>query len=346
MNLKIDMKENRIIEEILKEKRVVFITTKNIDYIRNVQEIDSLKKNAASVKIIGNKGKSYLTRILYVYVTLLFQNFEPWDVVFVGFAPQLVIPFFKWKWKSKIVIQDFFISLYDTFVQDRKKVKKGGLAAKFLWRIDRYTLKNSDYIITDSKEDRKFFEEEFQIKDKNFYVLYLEADTDIYFPRKFEKKSGKYEVLYFGSILPLQGADIVLDAFSGFYGEEDIYFYFIGPVGRRYRKPIQENIEYINWLSQEDLAEYIARVDLCLAGHFSSKIDKAKRTIPGKAYIYEAMEKRMVLGDCPANRERYPEHGKLTEYVPMGDAGKLEECIRRCKRSYSRINRKPAGAKD
>ena len=46
-----------------------------------------------------------------------------------------------------------------------------------------------------------------------------------------------------------------------------------------------------DWLPQEKLAEYIDMADLCLAGHFNAAVEKASRTIPGKAYIYQAMGK-------------------------------------------------------
>ncbi|MCR4850787.1 MAG: hypothetical protein K5870_05960 [Lachnospiraceae bacterium] len=53
-------------------------------------------------------------------------------------------------------------------------------------------------------------------------------------------------------------------------------------------------ILHIDWLSQEDLARLIAISDICLAGLFNHRIDKAFRTIPGKAFIYEAMNKRLL----------------------------------------------------
>ena len=100
----------------------------------------------------------------------------------------------------------------------------------------------------------------------------------------------------------------------------------IGDVGNKYQKPESANIEYIPWLSQEKLAEYIAMADVCLAGHFNKEIDKAHRTIPGKAYIYQAMEKRIILGDSRANRELFSESDQ-NYFVPMGDAQALADLI-------------------
>ena len=82
-----------------------------------------------------------------------------------------------------------------------------------------------------------------------------------------------------------------------------------------------------HWLSQEDLAKHIDFADLCLAGHFNASIEKAKRTIPGKAYIYRAMEKPMILGENSANHELYSQQEEGIYFVEMGSGEKLAEKI-------------------
>ena len=136
----------------------------------------------------------------------------------------------------------------------------------------------------------------------------------------------KHKILYFGSILNLQGVDVILEALKAFSGKENYQFYIIGPIPENMDKPELSNIKYINWLTQQELADYIANADLCLAGHFSGDISKAKRTIPGKAYIYEAMERPMILGDGPANHELFQEDDKHT-FVEMGNPEALAQAI-------------------
>lgn len=136
-------------------------------------------------------------------------------------------------------------------------------------------------------------------------------------------------ILQRASMLPLQGADIVLQAIALLEDEKDIFFQIIGPIPQKYDRPVQDNVEYIDWLEQEELAAYIANADLCLAGHFNAAIGKAHRTIPGKAYIYEAMGKRMVLGDSKANHERY-DAADGVYWTKMGDADALAGVIVQC----------------
>lgn len=293
-------------ESVIINKNVLFITTKNIDYIRNTQEIELLKDCTNELRVLYSNKKNYFLRIFEIYYKILFCSIKNFDVAFIGFAPQLVLPFFRKKLKNKIIIIDFFISVYDTMVNDRKRFAVASVAAKMCHILDENTLSKADYIISDTKAHAKYFCDEFGINSKKIDTFYLEADKTIFYPRESQKPlqlKNKFVVLYFGSILPLQGIDIILSAVDELKGRKELYFIIIGKIGNKYIKPLGDHIEYIDWVSQEKLAEYIAIADLCLAGHFNDQIEKAKRTIPGKAFIYEAMKKVMVLGENEANRE-------------------------------------------
>ncbi|MCD7813087.1 MAG: glycosyltransferase [Lachnospiraceae bacterium] len=308
-------------------QRVLFITTKNTDYIRNTQEISLLSESAAQLTVIGSKSGSYVRRLAFVYMHLLFCSMKRYDMVFIGFSPQLILPFWRWKFRQKTVVIDFFISVYDTMVCDRKKFRDGSFLARICHWLDQRTLRGADACICDTNVHGDYFSAEFEVPRELFHTLYLDADRSIYYPRKAQKPEeaqGRFVVLYFGSVLPLQGVDVIQDAMHLLAEDARFFFYFIGPVSERMTA---SNIRYIDWLSQEQLAGYIAFADLCLAGHFNAGIEKAKRTIPGKAYIYRAMDKPMILGDNPANRELFDESTEGIYFVPMGDARALADRI-------------------
>lgn len=313
-----------VIDKQIENKNVLFITTKGLDYIRNTQEVNLIRKYAASVKVIGTKDSGYLKRLVKVYWSVLTVKAKNYDVVFIGFAPQLILPVFRRKFRKCHVMIDFFISMYDTFACDRQIVKKGSPVAKIFHCIDTKTLASADRIVVDTKAHGDFFISEFGADPDKVEVLYLEADKEIYYPRKRQETAhiGAFTVLYFGSILPLQGVETVLAAAELLKDDDRIYFIVIGPVKNKAKRYEGNNIEYIDWLPQTELADKIAAADLCLAGHFNAQIDKAKRTIPGKAYIYEAMRKKMILGDNSANRELFMED-EMHYYVEMGNAAEL-----------------------
>lgn len=311
------------------KQKALFITTKNIDYLRNVQEIRLLKEQGCDVEVLYSGGKNYIKRMLDIYSKLLFKNVNYYDRVFIGFSPQLIIPLFAWKFRKKVVEIDFFISVYDTFVNDRKKIRPNSVIAKIMHKIDKMTIQRADYVVADTKAHKQYFVEEFGVEADKIHVEYLEADKEIYYPRKVEKDDkfqNKFLVLYFGSILPLQGVEVVMGAVKKLIHYKDIHFLIIGPMKGSVEKTVSDTVTYYNWLPQVELAEKIAMADLCLAGHFCPTINKADRTIPGKAYIYSAMEKPIILGDTSANHELFEEDDNIC-FVERGNAEKLAASI-------------------
>jgi len=321
------------ITTLLYNKHTLFITTKNLDYIRNAQEIKLISDHAQSCTVIGSESKSYPLRLLTVYLKLIFMSAAKFDVIFVGFAPQLVLPLFYLKFRKKYIIEDFFISMYDTLCCDRQKVKPESILGRFLHATDKLALSYADLIICDTNAHGQYFSREFQVPESRLYTLYLEADSQIYTNASSSRPNhlnNKFIVLYFGSVLPLQGIDVVLQTMTLLKDDPDIFFYFIGPIKDPEllkNKPESSNIVYIDWLPQKELTQYISQADLCLAGHFHASIEKAKRTIPGKAYIYKAMKKPMILGDNPANHELFTNDPDAI-FVEMGNPQKLAQTIK------------------
>ena len=315
---------------VISGKRVLFVATKNEDYIRIRQEEKIIREYASDSKIFVSDAKNYFVRCLKVLGSLMLTDCSKFDIVVVGFMAQMIVPFFKWKFRKSFLVVDFFISMFDTLVDDRKKIRDGSLGAKLFHMIDNNTLKAADYIISDTKTHGDFFAEEFGINRGKIHTLYLEADTSSFFPQTVEKPDNlkdKYVVLYFGSILPLQGVDVVINTVSLAKTQSpNVYFVIIGPMKNKYEVHNDANVTYIDWLDHENLAKYIAFSDLCLAGHFSKEINKAKRTIPGKAYIYSAMNKRIIFGDTPANRELFTDDDNSI-FVETGSSEKLLAAI-------------------
>ncbi len=311
---------------------VLFVTTKEASYIRNVQEIRLLKEHTAACHVIASESRSYPIRLLSVYGRLLFTRMRRFDIVFAGFAPQLVLPLWQWKFRHKKLVVDFFISCYDTLCFDRQKFQPESAAGRLLYRLDRATLARADEVYCDTAAHADYLVRTFGIKKEKCHVLYLEADRQIYHPLGLPRPKAlrdRLVVLYFGSGLPLQGTDVVLEAMRLFAGDKRFYFLYIGPIREKRLKrcrPMADNIRCIPWATQQELAAWIDRSDLCLAGHFNADIDKASRVIPGKAYLYQAMEKPMILGDNAANREVFRESGRI-RFVEMGNAGALAEGI-------------------
>ena len=264
---------------IADNRQVLFITTKNLEYIRNKQETEELKARASSLTVLGYKGESYFTRILRLYARLFFMRINDYDLIFIGFAPQLVLPLFYYRFKNKTVIADFFISLYDTVICERKKFRSNGLIAGLISRLDRVTAGKADVLIADTRAHAEYFASRFLVPREKIRILYLKADETVYYPRprvKDTEFASKYVVLYFGSILPHQGTEIILKTARILQNEKDILFDLIGPVSKMERSVCGnlENIIFTPWLSENELAQRIAAADLCLGDILTRNIQK------------------------------------------------------------------------
>lgn len=291
------------------------------------------------------------------------------DVVIIGFLPQLLLKAVKKKIAGNdacyrngaaigdgsdachktFLVAEMFLSLYDTVISDRHLFADGGVLSHLLKRLDKMTIEAADLVVTDTKANADYLSRLYDAGRDKFETLYLEADKEIY---GATYSSSSLNVLYFGSGLPLQGTDIVLDAFAmaagknvsctnNCYGNADsgiedhspryITCTYVGSTKEIPRKILDKArsnpyIEIIPWLPQNLLAKKIAQADLCIAGHFNPNIGKADRTIPGKAYIYEAMNKKMILGDTTANHEIFVEDNRHF-FVKRGDPQKLADAI-------------------
>lgn len=327
----------------LNNKSVLFVTTKNLDYIRSTQQISLLRNATKNIRVIGSKSMIYPVRVIKVWCALFFTSFKGYDVIFVGFAPQLMIPLFgkRMKRSGRNIYEDFFVSLYDTMCFDRRKFSPNSVIGKWMHRIDALALSAVDRVICDTKAHAEFFVQEFGANDEMLNVLYVEANREIYKIRGIDRRETLSRilgdhineriteskiVLYFGSVLPLQGADVVYEAMTRLAAVGGYTCVFVGPTKNLRGSFFCKDIYHINWLKQEDLAALIEVSDLCLAGHFNADIDKAKRTIPGKAFIYEVMGKTMILGDSPANREHFTEDQRHL-FVPMSDADAIVSAV-------------------
>ena len=122
--------------------------------------------------------------------------------------------FFKNFSKRDRLINDFFISNYDTYVFDRKKITNKNPRAWWKYFQDWFNFKFSKYLISDTMAHFKYWEILFGKFAGKHFVLPVLADTSIYYPSKKEINNEKIKILFYGSFIPLHGIDIILNAFS------------------------------------------------------------------------------------------------------------------------------------
>lgn len=226
--------------------------------------------------------------------------------------------FFKNFFKRDRIVNDFFISNYDTYVYDRKKITNKNPRAWWKYFQDWVNFRFSKYILSDTHEHFKYWETLFGKYQGKHFVFPVLADKEIYFPPKEEMKNEKVKILFYGSFIPLHGIDIILNALSlmeknGLEFEANI----IGK-GQMYSKMkilfdslglnnVQMNGEFIN---EKELAQQIREHDIIL-GIFGESV-KAKSVVPNKLYQAVASQKTIVTMQSDAINEFFTSTDLIT----------------------------------
>lgn len=231
------------------------------------------------------------------------------DIIFVGTACYLdVIPaYILSKLCSSELIFDSFYSLYDTIIMDRKLYDANGIIAKFIWQYEKYIYKLPDLIFVDTSENAEYLREEYDVKQRveafppGVPSLFLENLSSSKERRQGSENS--YICVFYGSFVPLQGADVIVRAAKLLENHRSIVFRMIGDGQEKVKcmdiaGPTAANIEFLPWMSVEELALQVEEADVCL-GIFGDT-GKAERVVPYKVYSYMAAGKPIITQKSPA----------------------------------------------
>jgi len=208
--------------------------------------------------------------------------------------------FFKYFSLRSHIVNDFFISNYDTYVYDRQKISKYNPRAWWKFVQDFVNFRFSKYILSDTQAHFEYWESLFGIYAGKHFVLPVLADKSIYYPSKISVEHKKVKILFYGSFIPLHGIEVILQAFK-ILEEDNIAFEakIIGN-GQTYQtmKKIYDDLslhfvqmdgKLINEIS---LAEEIRNSDIILGVFGNSK--KAESVVPNKVYQALACKKALI----------------------------------------------------
>jgi glycosyltransferase involved in cell wall biosynthesis len=278
-----------------------------------------------------------VVRALFAYLVLIcrYLRLGDHDAVVVGYLGHVdiffLMPFAKLR--RKPIVFDAFFSLYDAAILDWQLASKRSLLARLCRLLDRGACRIATLVLVDTQAQQKFFCREFQLAPKKVSWLYVGADDSLFAPVNPTSTPRPFRVLYVGNYVPLHGVPIILQA-ARLLEREGVEFCLIGenhragltgsPEDRRFA-----SLQLYPWMPLEQLRDKIAAADVCL-GIFGTS-DKAKRVIPGKAFLALAMGKPLITGDSPAARELL-EDGKNALLCPMGSSDALADTILRLKR--------------
>lgn len=207
----------------------------------------------------------------------------------------------------KNIIYDFFVSMHDSLVFDRKQINRSSIKSIFYYLKDFIHLFFSKILIFDTESDANYFLNKFKIKKSRKTILILNVLIDLNYIESIKSLNycdnlapNKKKIVFYGKYIPLQGAEIIVKS-AKILEKENIVFFMIGG-GQTKKKCVDlsislglKNIFFIDFIPYEKLIGIIKGADICL-GIFGGT-DKAMRVIPNKILDYMACSKPVITGN-------------------------------------------------
>ncbi len=221
--------------------------------------------------------------------------------------------------KRDKIINDFFISNYDTYVHDRQKISKYNPRAWWKYFQDWINFKFSKYLLSDTQEHFNYWKQLFGNFKGQHLVLPVLADKTIYYPYERNRDiNKKIEILFYGSFIPLHGIDKILKAFkilennkiefnAKIIGNGQIY----NDMYKLYKELNLKNVIMDGKLITEvELSNEIRKSDIVL-GIFGES-NKAHCVVPNKVYQALACKKALITMKSNAINEFFTQEDLIT----------------------------------
>jgi glycosyltransferase involved in cell wall biosynthesis len=214
------------------------------------------------------------------------------------------------------VVFDPLAARYETKIVDWRRKRADSPSAWWNKRIDAAAFRLADLVLADTSAHKDYYCRTYRLDPAKVEVLPLGFDDDLFKPAATARgdRPGPFQVLFFGSFLPLHGAEAIIEAARIVAGNDpEIRFVLLGegqtyPAVREAARGLK-NVVFLGRRDQRDLPALIAASDLCL-GIFG-RTEKARRVVPHKLIQSMAMGRAVVTARTSAVEEFFRDREHL-----------------------------------
>jgi glycosyltransferase involved in cell wall biosynthesis len=255
------------------------------------------------------------------------------DVYILGFRGYEIFWLVRLITLGKPLVFDHMMSPYDSLLNERAAIRKGGFLARLVYLYERSILRRSAMILTDTAAHKALFQDLFNLPAESILAVPVGADEQLFRtakPARTRDATAAFEVLFYGSFLPLHGVDIILGAAS-LLREVPIHFTLIGgyeanlpDIYRLIERLNLHNVTHTGWVDLAGLPQRIDQADVGLGGPFGNT-GQARRVVTAKTFQFLAMRKPVIVGET---EEDYGFRDKVNcLLVAQGDSPALAAAI-------------------
>ena len=232
------------------------------------------------------------------YIEALLKNIKRTNFVWVPcFRQRDILSASKWCLNKNIkLIIDPLISSWDKQTYEKKKIlnQKQSDALK---KKESFLFNKADFVLADTNLHANLFQKKLFVKKNKIFTVYVGAEDSLFniLPSKSNTKK-KFEILFYGSFLPLHGLEIIIKAAKFFGKNNDIRWILLGtgPDLNKCKVLAKDcpNIFFEDKIEYTKLASRIKKADLLL-GIFGNS-NKAGNVIPNKVFQSLASGKTVI----------------------------------------------------
>jgi len=246
------------------------------------------------------------------------------------------------------LVFDPLISAYDKQVDERGKIAPGSARAVKLLVRERSLFQRAERVLADTPAHADYFVEVLGVARERLAVVYVGAEEALFRPGPpgAERGDRPLEVLFFGSFIPLQGPQVVVEAARRYQGPPVVWTLLgQGPLRAQCEAAAAglATVRFEDWVPYADLPARIRRADILL-GIFGTT-PKAGRVIPNKVFQALACGRPVVTrasAAYPAALAAADDAGLV--WTTAGDAHALADRVARLAANSERLHALGAAA--
>lgn len=230
------------------------------------------------------------------------------------------------------IVWDVFLSMYDTICEDRRLLDPDRIPGRLLHALERLALRCADLRFMDTQAHARRLEQLFGLTHGSCGTVWVGAETDVFSTQAPSRSHSDdaTRVLFYGQFIPLHGIPTIIEA-ARLLRDHPIEWQLIG-TGQdadKVRRMLDDDplprLRWAKWVEYGQLAEWIARADICL-GIFGTSA-KAASVIPNKVFQIAAAGRPLITRDSPAIRELLDATQGCAALVAAGDPRALAEAV-------------------
>lgn len=307
-------------------------------YTRSRSLLAAIESHPAIQLSIARNRSTGLWRYVQTWraLTKIRKTSQP-DIFMLGFRGHEIFWPVRWLARGRPLVVDALMSPSTALTEEGKAGILGRLVAPLLRHMEQSILHHADLVLTDTNLHANHYEARFGLSRDKILVLPVGAIEPLQEPTPCiaelpdKAEPSVFNVLFFGSMLPLHGIDTIVTA-AAKLRNLPIRFDFVGgnpKQAKRLKKLCADqgvtNYTHRSWVPLHELiAHDIPRAGLCLGGPFGGT-PQATRVITGKTSQCLALGKATIIGRIDENTGFQDKINCLL--VPQADVGALADAI-------------------